>query len=153
LSITENLREHLDKHNTRNHAQQILCDFCGYNKKQSHQKEKCPAKGKACKICSRKGHFAHAKVCPGKVRQVGESRNAGDESSTDEGETTDSDVAGRVVQVNKVTNQRKDDEVINIAINGIDVKVRVDSGCRKVLLPEKVFRKIQRRSVLKKTKV
>jgi len=43
--------------------------------------------------------------------------------------------------------------ITNITINGIHVKVRVDSGCRKVLLPEKVFRKIQRRSVLKKTKV
>ena len=50
-----------------NHSKQQPCDFCGYNKYQAHQKGKCPAKGKVCKACDRKGHFAHAKVCQRKV--------------------------------------------------------------------------------------
>ena len=124
-----------------------LCDFCGYDRKKAHNKGKCPAKGKMCKACDRKGHFAKAKVCPGKtIRRMSDEEGL---SSTG----SDEDTAGRVILVNQVQQQDKEEEVIPLFINGEKMLVRVDSGCRKVLLPEAMFQKIRKTTKLRKPKV
>jgi len=44
-------------------------------------------------------------------------------------------------------------EVILLLINDKEIQIRVDLGCRKVLIPEKMFQEVKRNTPLKKTKM
>ena len=124
-----------------------LCDFCGYEPRKAHTQGRCPAKGKKCNACNKKHHFSRAKVCP--VRQVEQ-----DGSSPDsEGEFDD--VAGRVHVVNRVPTSDDNGEraMVEVHMNDVPFKLRVDSGCKKVLIPEKEFDSIKHTTRLIRSKV
>ena len=126
-----------------------ICDFCGYERRKAHSKGKCPAKGKRCNECKKRHHFAHAPVCPGTRPAV----NALDETS--ESDLDDEYVAGRILKVNFIPCKNGQDEIemIEVEANGTSLKMRVDSGCKKTLIPEKDFRKIAHTTRLYRSKV
>ena len=126
-----------------------MCDFCGYERRKAHSKGKCPAKGKRCNVCKKKHHFAHATVCPGS-QPVNALEDSSGSSDDDE-----EHMAGRILSVNfvPVVNDQKDIEMIDMEVNGTNLKMRVDSGCKKTLIPEKDFRKFSKTTRLYRSKV
>ena len=124
-----------------------LCDFCGYNPKTAHSKGKCPAKGKKCNKCQKRHHFAHAKACPQRVYAVSGSEEEDSESESEEGEV------GRVQVINQVDSAKEMENMVEIRFNDIPLEVKVDSGCSKVIIPEKVYKQISKTTRLIKTKV
>ena len=51
-------------------------------------------------------------------------------------------MVGRVITINTMDDQQKENEMVSVAIN--DINIQVDSGCKKILLPEKTFRKVRK---------
>ena len=126
-----------------------ICDFCGYERKRAHAKGKCPAKGKRCNDCKKKHHFAKSPVCPGPQDA---DVNALDSESS---ESDEEHLAGRILTVSFIplVNDNDEIEMIDIEANGTSMKMRVDSGCKKTLIPEKDFRKLANTTRLFKSKV
>ncbi len=93
-----------------------------------HREGKCPAMGKTCAACKKKGHFAGSKACKSNqsVRKV-------DEDYTYE-EVKHIEIIGMIDPENQ-TNQAQ------ISINGTVTSMFVDSGCKKTLLPEDLYHK------------
>ena len=123
------------------------CDFCSYDPRTSHKKGKCPAKGKRCNQCKKKHHFAHAKVCP-----VNNVYDLSEEESEDGSESSEDEI-GRIETVSHISEKEKSENYVEIEINGKQMKMKADSGCSKVLIPEKEFHRIRKTTRLAVTKV
>ena len=133
-------------HPNQNSNQPNYCDFCGYEPRKAHKRGRCPAKGKKSHVCDKKHHFSHAKVCPGgAVRKVNDRKETSD-SDTDE-------ITGRIKTVNHIAAQQSEEEMIKVKFNGYITDIRVDSGCHRILLPEKVYHTFRHTTRLVKTKV
>ena len=132
-------------------SQHRECDFCGYGPRTSHKKGNCPAEGKRCNQCKKKHHFAHAKVCPvNNLSDLSEDLEESEESSE-----SSEDELGRIETVSHISRKEKSENYVHveIEINGKPMKMKVDSGCSKVLIPEKEFHRICKTTRLVATKV
>ena len=109
--------------------------LCSYDPRTNHKKGKCPAEGKKCNQCKKKHHFSHAKVCP--VNNVSDLSEEESEKSSESSE----DEIGRIQTISHINEKDKSDNYMEIQINGQSMKIKVDSGCSKVLIPEKEFQK------------
>ena len=110
----------------------------------------------------KKHHFARAKACPRRnVNRVTDSDS--NSCSEEESESSEDDVGrvlvckvsenyGRGELVSKIQDNR-DENVVTVEVNGTELQMRVDSGCKKVLIPEKQFNKLKQKGRLVKTKV
>ena len=123
------------------------CDFCSYDPCTSHKKGKCLAKGKRCNQCKKKHHFAHAKVYP--VNNVSDLS----EEESEESSKSSKDEIGRIETVSQISEKEKSENYVEIEINGQPVKMKVDFGCSKVLIPGKGFQRIRKTTRLVATKV
>ena len=103
-----------------------------------------PRKRKKCNACQKKYYFAHAKVCLGKsVRQMSQSA----------GESSKEDVAGRVITVDRIPIKEEAKNKVEMTSNDVPIELVVDSGCKKVLLPEDIFKGIKHTTRLIQTRV
>ena len=98
-----------------------------------HGSGKCPALGKTCVVCKGRNHFAGSTACP-KQQTVKAIESPQGEYMYD---NTASGVnpLGFVEVVNVGLLQDNTDNTTIIAVNGINMKLFVDSGCRKTLIP------------------
>ena len=114
------------------------CDFCGYDPRTIHKKGKCPAKGKKCNQCKKKHHFVFVKVCP-----VNNISDLSEEESEESSESSEDEI-GRIETVSHTSENEKLENYVETQINGQPMKMKEDSGCRKVLITEKQFQKIRK---------
>ena len=114
-------------------SEQRECVFCSQDPCTSHKKGKCAAKGKKCNQCKKKYHFAHAKFCP-----VNNVSDLSEEESEESSESSEDEI-GRIETVRHISEKEKSDNYLEIQINGQPIKMKVDSGCSKMLIPEKEF--------------
>ena len=55
--------------------------------------------------------------------------------------------------INQVDSAKEMENMVEIRFNDIPLEVKVDSGCSKVIIPEKVYKQISKTTRLIKTKV
>ena len=116
-----------------------MCQYCGFD--HEGPQSKCPASGKTCTTCSKKGHFA--KMCKG--RQKGTDKPKGTRSATksvqpEHDSSSDSDF---VFQLQPSNPQSGSAPTVHVLINGVKGKMEADSGSSANILDEKKFRKLQ----------
>ncbi len=114
------------KDEDRSHKSQN-CGKCGYDR--SHAR--CPAKDSKCNICHKKGHFAA--VC----RSEGDSANAVLEYDSASGSDSDSYYTHLV---KTVSNGEHSDWWENIEVNGHTIRVQLDTGAARSIMPYEVFK-------------
>lgn len=107
------------------------CQFCPPHFR-AHAIGKCPTYGKTCSACKGKNHFAGAPVCPagGTVRRLQGQEESGYEFKEDMGRI-------EVLEVSRL--QAQDDNHVKIQINGLYRTFLVDSGCRRTLIPYRMY--------------
>ena len=122
------------------------CKFC--NAPSWNPTHKCPAMGKLCNNCGKKGYFA--RVCrqrenyKRKVRNVTE-----DESEIIEGESDESETSKHTIErINTITDRTKCLTAV-IKIDGIEKEFIVDTGSPILILPvdEKIMKQTEIQTV------
>ena len=101
-----------------------------------HITGRCPATGKTCVVCKGKNHFAGAPVCPSKqssVRAV-ETQPERLYSYQNTGDCRDTMGYVEVVDIGLLHESRSENMAL-IDVNNARVKLFVDSGCKKTLIP------------------
>ncbi|XP_038075960.1 uncharacterized protein K02A2.6-like [Patiria miniata] len=138
-------RKEMSNNNAEN-GTKSRCDFCTY----VHFTNRCPAKYEQCNSCHKVGHFSKSRICkaqhksrPKMVREV-------NESSDDDEDNTQYDVAGVNLQeprkqledlmIDYIAGQESGDwtETCQIGRNKVDFKL--DSGSQADILPEDCFK-------------
>ena len=108
------------------------CRFC--NAPNWNPTHKCPALGKLCNNCGRKGRFArvckHRENYKRKVRNVTE-----DESEVNGGESDESETSiNRIERINRITDRNKY-LTTTVKVNGIEKEFVVDTGSPISIMP------------------
>ena len=101
-----------------------------------HVTGRCPATGKTCVVCKGQNHFAGATVCPSKqssVRAV-ETQPERLYSNQNTGDSRDTMRYVEVVDIGLLHEPRSENMAL-IDVNNARVKLFVDSGCKKTLIP------------------
>lgn len=112
------------------------CQRCG----RVHEFGACPANGKQCRKCSKKGHFEA--MCKTKaVRAVAAANSDSDEGS--------SWLLGAITEDNDVD---EDKWLVDLQIKGKAVQFRIDTGADITVIAEHTFLSLPQRPVLKDTK-
>lgn len=125
------------RHNKNNQGQKTKCFRCD----RSHEANNCPAKGKTCNRCGKSNHFA--KVCTAKESAVKPKDKkvshvtVSQEKSDDDDFDYDSLFIG---SVNLFNESKSWIEVIKI--NGVSIKVKIDTGAEANCMNLKVFKRI-----------
>ena len=116
----------------------------------------CPAEGKMCNKCKKKGHFGASKMCQGKKRETSKKIQEATESVSDSEESL-----GRIIQKVAKMDVKKDETIytkLKIAPME-DNKVEhsfcpaTDTGVRKTILCRSDWMKINKQSKLYKTDI
>jgi hypothetical protein len=113
---------------TKSETHRTKCPNCPPSYR-PHDQYKCPARGKTCVVCKKKNHFAGSVTCKSdkSVKSV--------TYETEEGAYGyDSCGHVEVVEVGHVQTAKKDNKV-GLKINGEQLRLFVDSGCKKTLIP------------------
>ncbi|XP_067940192.1 uncharacterized protein [Watersipora subatra] len=122
------------------------CKYCG----SSHDRGRCPAYGKECMNCKRRGHFA--KVCKSKQqgsiasshkKRVNELSVASKESLCD-GDVSETFYVHAVDSPTNharpvSTNQSDNKWLINVKVHGKPIDVQVDTGAQVSVMPKQMF--------------
>ena len=110
-----------------------------------HESNKCPARGKTCAACKQKNHFAGSPACQATtVRALSEAQ---EEISYTFDEETLSSID--IVEVGRIDTAQHDNTV-SLHINGSQLQLFVDSGCKKTLIPIQLYQ--EKMGPLKPTK-
>ena len=124
------------------------CKMCGYDKDHRY----CPAQGRSCIKCKRKGHFAQ--MCFSKeVHQVETSSSeydSTDDSSEGEGAYMIKTVQENEVEINTVTCEDKWWE--SVKIGGKKIKIQLDTGAKRSLMPVHLYNSLEPKPKLIATK-
>ena len=107
------------------------CRFC--NAPNWNPTHKCPALGKLCNNCGRKGHFAS--VCKQRENYKRKVRNVTeDESEVIGGESGESETSiNRIERINRITDRNK--YLTTVKVNGIENEFIVDTGSPISIMP------------------
>jgi len=110
-----------------------------------HKPHKCPARGKTCAAYKQKNYFAGSPTCKSTtIRALSEAQeelsNTYDEKSLSSIETVEVD---RIHSVHH-------DNTMSLHINGSQLQLFVDSGCKKTLIPLQLYQ--EKMGPLKTTK-
>ena len=105
------------------------------------------AEGKKCNQFKKKHYFAHAKIFP-----VNNVSDLSEEKSEESSESSEDEI-GRIETVSHISEKEKSENYVEIEINGQSMKMKVDPGCSKVLIPGKEFQNICKTIRIVTTKV
>jgi hypothetical protein len=116
-----------DTRGNRSDTQRNKCPNCPPSYR-PHDQYKCPARGKTCVVCKKTNHFAGSSACRSEktVRAVADEYNEG-AYSYDCGHV-------EVVEIGNVQSTKQDNRV-GLKVNGEQLSLFVDSGCKKTLIP------------------
>ena len=110
------------KHNMANQKQTSKpCKRCG----QKHEINKCPAYGKTCHKCNGKNHFAN--MC---FTKNSSELHTVTEDQTDQ--TNDNLFIGEILAVDR---ENTNELLVNLKINGKEIKFKVDTGAQCNVIP------------------
>lgn len=116
------------------------CTFCGYE----HKPRQCPAYGKICKKCNKRGHFAH--VCK-KGKYINEIDN---ENHSEEDSDEDEDESFKIDCIDKDSRKsRKKRWYEKIEVNEkATIDFKVDTGADVNTIPKHLYEQVKRQENL-----
>ena len=123
------------------------CKFCG--SKHVNDRNRCPASGKTCMKCEKKGHFA--KMCTSTRRRVNQISTVSEEEEEmdQDGYTTEESFA---VSVQAVGDPKKVRLMINLTVSNnhrtSTLRANVDTGATVNILPLCIFKKLVAKGLL-----
>ena len=94
-----------------------------------HAVGKCPAQGQTCKDCKKRGHFAKSAAC----------NRAVNVSSLETEYDYEGFASVEIVEIGWMR-ENKNDNIVTVYVNGERMELMVDSGSRKTLIPEQVYK-------------
>ena len=116
------------------------CQFCGLDHK--GPRSQCPASGKTCGACSKKGHFA--RMCKGKKKprdvQHKQQFSAKCVQQGEQEDTSDSDFA---FQLTADKSNTPNHATVQVCINGVKGKMEADSCSTANVMDENKFESLQ----------
>ncbi|KAG5873784.1 hypothetical protein JTB14_024100 [Gonioctena quinquepunctata] len=119
------------------------CNFCGY----SHRIRNCPAFGKECGFGKKKGHFV--KKClefsknKKNILEIQKDESEPDDHDCREDPNEHNSIDLYVSEVRKTQIERQQVWYEYIIVNGLKIKIKLDSGAEINCLPLKMFSKLQ----------
>ena len=138
-------------HKPHEKEQKVTCTRCGY----MHTKSRCPAYGQKCANCSKFNHFQ--KCCKEKKKNV---HSMHDDSSDTNSENIDSDTESEN-EINDITicvltkpkaKIEGKELLITADVHNQSIIFKVDTGAQANILPLHMFKTLDPKPVLKKTK-
>ncbi|MCG8046748.1 MAG: aspartyl protease family protein, partial [Candidatus Thiodiazotropha endolucinida] len=130
------------------HFKRQTCRNCGGE--YPHVERQCPAKGKSCHACKKQNHFSSVCRSKTKMKPKVNSVNKVDESSCDTSDSNDDYMFGIQEQEN-VNSVKSKQPSLNVTINGLNVRMLVDTGSSINVLDENTYKKFQVKPKLSKT--
>lgn len=124
-----------------------LCKFCGLHHSFSHP-SKCPAFKQQCRKCKKQGHFA--RVCKAPTRQ--NNMNQVEEATTSDDDSDHTCVPHAYfgsVELGAVKAPKKNKSMINVKINGHDIKIKADTGADATVISYNLYKSITRKPLQK----
>ena len=120
----------VNKKGTKAQNKDSTCNHCGGTQ---HDFGKCKYREYKCKICKKLGHLA--RICRNKTSNSKETHFMG---NFDEHE----DIGSKFVNMFHIENDENvEPSIIQIHIGGVPIKVEIDSGAGKSIMPEDLFQK------------
>ena len=102
----------------------------------------CPSKGKSCHACKKQNHFSS--VCRSKIKTKAKSVNQVDETySYDTSSDSNDDYMFGIQARESINSMKSKQPSLNVKINGLIVKMLVDTESRINVLDETTFQKFQ----------
>ena len=126
----------------------VTCRNCGGE--YPHVDRQCPAKGKSCHACKKQNHFSS--VCRSKMKTKAKSVKQVEETySCDTSSDSNDDYMFGIQERESVNSVKSKQPRLNVKINGLNVKMLVDTGSSINVLDETTFQKFQVKPKLSKT--
>ena len=94
-----------------------------------HEPHKCPAGGKTCAACKQRNHFAGSPAC----KSISEAEQKISYTYEDQTQSL-----ADIVEVGHIHTTQHDNTVC-LHINGSQLQLFVDSGCKKTLIPQHLY--------------
>lgn len=95
-----------------------------------HPPDRCPARGQECAACKERNHFAKSAACKAKTRTLRRVTDIDEEYVTPRYLET--------IEIGRLSGS--DGNSVQLKANGSEIRMIVDSGCRKTLLPEQTYK-------------
>ena len=123
-----------------NDKKESACQFCGIDHK--GPRSNCPASGKTCGLCSKKGHFA--RMCKGKKNQKDSpSKSQSTAKYVQEEEQEESSDSDFTFQVRADKPRPRNCATVEVRVNGVKGRMEADSCSTANIIDEHKLGKLQ----------
>ena len=143
-----NKKKTYHKSEPKENARKQTCRNCGGE--YPHVDRQCPAKGKVCHACKKQNHFSS--VCRSKGKPKARSVNKVEKTNTcDTSSDSNDDYVFGIHEQENVNSVKSKQPSLNVTVNGLNVRMLVDTGSSINVLDESTYNKFQVKPKLSKT--